>query len=845
MQRVWWRVLMFAAMTLAVIQPACSERAGGDDVGAVNAVTGRTRRSDAPRRDLSPVGLDGSIEKFSQRLDPGEDELVATFVQTLGTMAGRIAVGEDVERAATRRRTDALREAFRSYVAQRFVRIDERYRVREARQDLRRALVERDRVWQEALRSLTTLLNAVSQRLRDHTPIDQRLARFLRRPSSPEAIQTTILVRDDQASEPADDASKVFLTTTRLGRALVRSADGSWRVNRYRQTDAQVVIGRLERLLEDLAVLSEPMDRFVSLLGDSNLQRICATEAWRVATTSVLRDTVDRDPPDAFDSWVHECFRFEGARYSVRPTARVALRKLLDQVAPIADRLGRGPPVIRVDPKARNFVRERMQLFRSSSFYNPRTVAGVRIYRNEFENHHAARVFGLFEWNAHQSTDLASCIRRIRNTRPLIAPLVKTHDVLIVMINYVPTWMSRSEDDTVFDGHWQIRNAQPPHDYAVWKRLVRDTVAFMNQFKGVDVYYEIWNEPDGYWHDSLDAFLELYEQTALAIREAAPDAKIGGCGVNHWAGKMRGHADRDPITFELIRYAARRRLPLDFISWHQFTHPLSGIGQARAAYERELRAAGFAPLPQFVVSEWNFPLKGTRDAAASFADHMLAFYQAGVDIQTFAAWEEFNSDPPDPDGYGPYGLITAMGVKKPVFHVHELFDRLSRGSKGIDVLDPSDQGTSVVISNKGGGVYELLVWDLAHEPRLVAAIEYLKSNGAAQGDLNDYGSAARLEGAIRTAKPLKDAHRELFLAARDVYIGHDAPPRREQIEFTGAARIEVSGAQAVLFDIAEKNVHTVGPRLTCERDASEVLWLRVHVQQNDPSTPPTRQVPDQ
>ena len=65
--------------------------------------------------------------------------------------------------------------------------------------------------------------------------------------------------------------------------------------------------------------------------------------------------------------------------------------------------------------------------------------------------------------------------------------------------------------------------------------------------------------------------------------------------------------------------------------------------------------------------------------ASSFAEAMTAFLQSDVDIQTMSGWEEFHGIP-SPRGFPPWGMITQQGSKKPMYHVHGLFDRLSRGA---------------------------------------------------------------------------------------------------------------------------------------------------------------------
>lgn len=50
--------------------------------------------------------------------------------------------------------------------------------------------------------------------------------------------------------------------------------------------------------------------------------------------------------------------------------------------------------------------------------------------------------------------------------------------------------------------------ASPPKNYELWSQLVYETVKPFNGDLGLDLYYELWNEPDskGFWLGTEEEF---------------------------------------------------------------------------------------------------------------------------------------------------------------------------------------------------------------------------------------------------------------------------------------------------------------------------------------------------
>lgn len=77
--------------------------------------------------------------------------------------------------------------------------------------------------------------------------------------------------------------------------------------------------------------------------------------------------------------------------------------------------------------------------------------------------------------------------------------------------------------------------AYPPKDYDKWSELVYQWVKHsINRYGKEEVetwYWELWNEPAGYWRGTMDEFFKLYDYTADAVKRALPTAKIGGLNI--------------------------------------------------------------------------------------------------------------------------------------------------------------------------------------------------------------------------------------------------------------------------------------------------------------------------
>lgn len=139
---------------------------------------------------------------------------------------------------------------------------------------------------------------------------------------------------------------------------------------------------------------------------------------------------------------------------------------------------------------------------------------------------------------------------------PVIDTIIKSGAKPFLSLSYTPARLSQNG---------QV--AGEPSDYSQWQALISATAKRYTLDKNIaGIYYEVGNEPDlfGGWKYNRDPnYLTFYTQTAQALETAlgSADYKIGGPAItNYYHNWMKA----------MLNNAAKNRLRLDFISWHQY-----------------------------------------------------------------------------------------------------------------------------------------------------------------------------------------------------------------------------------------------------------------------------------
>lgn len=251
--------------------------------------------------------------------------------------------------------------------------------------------------------------------------------------------------------------------------------------------------------------------------------------------------------------------------------------------------------------------------------------------------------------------------------------------------------------------------AYPPKDYNKWAALVYEWVKHAVQRYGQKEveswYWELWNEPNGYWKGTKEEFFKLYDYTADAVKRALPTAKIGGINIAGTAGDNAQKWLHDFVKhcFSDTNYVTGKiGAPVDMILFHAKGSPKVIDGHVQMNMARQLQDinAGFrlvASYPQLkklpvVIGESDpegcaacgmktNPSNGYRNGtmyssytAASFARKYLLADSFKVNFLGAVTWAfEFEDQP---WFYGFRDLAT-NGVDKPVLNVFRMFGMMS------------------------------------------------------------------------------------------------------------------------------------------------------------------------
>lgn len=249
-----------------------------------------------------------------------------------------------------------------------------------------------------------------------------------------------------------------------------------------------------------------------------------------------------------------------------------------------------------------------------------------------------------------------------------------------------------------------------PVNYSDWQKLVQQTIQHVSgDLSFIDVYYEVWNEPDlfgGWKYYGSKNYLDLY---AAAARGAA-------AAKNTQAFKIGGPATTSLYKSwidALLSFTSKNNLRIDFISWHRYTYDLDqyrvDLAQARtwvAAYPQ------YNGQLEYQITEWghNSELDAGYDGKLGAA-HTVASAITMVGVLERGFVFEIQ-DGPDPNGqpyWGRWGLITANehGAKlKLRYRALRMLDELA--SQRLQLLGQGSKVKALSAKTEDGKVQTVL-----------------------------------------------------------------------------------------------------------------------------------------
>ena len=306
--------------------------------------------------------------------------------------------------------------------------------------------------------------------------------------------------------------------------------------------------------------------------------------------------------------------------------------------------------------------------------------------------------------------------------------------------------------------------AYPPKDYNKWRELVYQWVKHsVERYGRKEVeswYWEVWNEPNGYWRGTQDEFFKLYDYAADGLKRALPTARIGGlniagtssAGATRWMNAFIKHCISD------TNYATGKiGSPLEAVLFHAKGNPSLRNGVVWMNMAPQLRdiQAGIKIATSYPETR-NLPLIiGESDpegcAACGMATNPSNAYRNGTMYSSYTAatfarkyeladlykgnligavsWSfEFEDQP---WFYGFRDLAT-NGVDKPVLNVFRMFGmmrgkRVQAESNRMyplqKVLDSSVRGTTDIgaLASRDNKTAAVMIWNYHDEDKQAPA----------------------------------------------------------------------------------------------------------------------------
>ena len=162
-----------------------------------------------------------------------------------------------------------------------------------------------------------------------------------------------------------------------------------------------------------------------------------------------------------------------------------------------------------------------------------------------------------------------------RGMRPLAQIGFMPEALSIKPSPYKHDWKPGDPYSKIFTG-W----AYPPKDYDKWRELVYQWVKHsVDRYGKKEVetwYWEVWNEPNGYWKGTQEEFFKLYDYAADGLKRALPTAKIGGPNIagtssanaTNWMHNFIKHC-----LYESNFATGKKGSPLETILFHAKGNP--------------------------------------------------------------------------------------------------------------------------------------------------------------------------------------------------------------------------------------------------------------------------------
>ena len=308
----------------------------------------------------------------------------------------------------------------------------------------------------------------------------------------------------------------------------------------------------------------------------------------------------------------------------------------------------------------------------------------------------------------------------------------------IMCVSYMPQ---------VLDAVPNNERQSAPKDYGLWEELCFQAARHSLERGRRVPFWEVWNEVNTGWlkpgpddvggeefrklytqalgkEDTntttirrFEAYCKLYRASSRGILRADPRAKIGGSALA--SGPMEnskecGHCSHGQgFARGLMLWCEQEKLPLDFVSWHEYFQPPEKIVKEAQTFRTYLNE--FPTLRQsvssFMITEWNEAWWPDRpqdhELGAAWCANSItrAFIPAQIDRPCF-----FYAKQGDSGFRGDYSLLMKDNVPKASYNVAKVFNGLS--------------GQWVSIAGMDGDVSGVAAWDAKHSRLAIVLVNF-------------------------------------------------------------------------------------------------------------------------
>jgi xylan 1,4-beta-xylosidase len=285
-----------------------------------------------------------------------------------------------------------------------------------------------------------------------------------------------------------------------------------------------------------------------------------------------------------------------------------------------------------------------------------------------------------------------------------------------VEISFMPKKLAFNPD--ALHPFWYKQNVSQPKSMDRWDDLMTHFAQHLIDRYGIDEvsqwYFEVWNEPNiDFWggHPHQKTYFELYDHTALALKQVNHRLRVGGpaTAAAAWVD-------------DFLKHTATNHIPVDFVSTHGYAddsvEDLFGTSEDIPIDDRVCRAVAkvrgqiaLSSTPQLPLfwTEWNVAgMNNSRDTTyvGPALANTVRQCDGTVDLLSFWTFDDVFEEggPIDKPFTGQFGLRAKGGINKPSYYayglLHQLGDqRLKNSSKNVIVTKMQDGSLAIAAWN--------------------------------------------------------------------------------------------------------------------------------------------------